>query len=174
MKFWKPTAGGRARGIFQPRPGHQRRAFTLIEAMIAIALIGLAASATFAAIGKLNEYASISRLYTSAETVAQNQIDRILSDSPFNPSWNPPQIPASLVPDSQRGGPLVQNQVPIYTDPATGEVSVMGTVTTSVVDTGTSLNGSSLNVYRATVTVNYQFRNRKFAVVMSTLRTSDI
>lgn len=142
--------------------------------MIAIALIGLAASSTFAVMGKLNEFASVSRLYTSAETVAQNQIDRILTDSPFNPSWNPPQIPASLIPDSQRGGPLIQNQIPIYTDPVTGEVSVAGTVTTSIADTGTSLNGSSLNVYRATVTVNYQFRNRKFSVVMSTMRTSDI
>jgi len=152
----------------------RKNGFTLIEALITVGLVGVAAAGTFAVMGKINEFASVSRLYTCASTIAQNQIDHILSDSPFNPSFNPPQIPAVLTTDASRGGPLVQTNVPINTDPVSNQVVVTGTLTTSVVDTSMTQNGSNLNIYRATVTVGYRFKNRSYTVVMSTMRTSDI
>ena len=111
--------------------------------------------------------ATIARLFTGAQTVAQNQIDLMFCDSPYNPQKS--QVPAELVPGTQ-----TQNNIPIYTDPVTNDVVAAGTVTSTVVDTGTSYGGYGLNVYSITVTVSYQFRGNSYQVTMSTLRTSDV
>ena len=43
---------------------------------------------------RMNTNAALCRLQTGASTVAQNQIDLILSDSPFNPQYS--QVPPEL------------------------------------------------------------------------------
>ncbi|HEY1582175.1 MAG TPA: type II secretion system protein, partial [Chthoniobacterales bacterium] len=70
--------------------------FTLIEVLVATALLGILAGSSIWALSQANTYASIARLYTGAETVAQNQIDVIMTDGPFNPQYSPPEVPPSL------------------------------------------------------------------------------
>ena len=142
-------------------------AFTLTEVLVALAMIGLMASSALWALVMINSNAAIARLYTGAMTTAQSQIDLILSDTPFDPQLD--EYPAL---GELNVGTQTQS-VPIYTDPATGNVVVSGTMTTTITDPGIELNGDDLNTYQATVTVTYQFRNRSYTVTMSTLRASD-
>ena len=59
------------------------RGFTLAEVLVATALLGLLAAGALWALTQANNYASISRLYTGAETAAQNQIDYLLTRYAF-------------------------------------------------------------------------------------------
>ena len=69
-------------------------AFTLAEVMVAIGLFGITAAAAVEALVRMNVNAALCRLQTGASTLAQNQIDLILSDAPFNPQYS--QIPPEL------------------------------------------------------------------------------
>jgi len=149
----------------------RQAAFTLAEVMVALGLFGITASAAVSAMLKMNNNAALSRLQTGASTVAQNQIDLALSDSPFNPQKN--QVPPVLTPGTANVGSTASPSVAVYTDPKTG-LNTLGWMTTVVADTGTVLNGNSLNIYRVTVTVFYRFKGRQYNVAMSTLRCSDI
>jgi type II secretory pathway pseudopilin PulG len=146
-------------------------AFTLAETMVALGLFGITSAAAVAAMLRMNNNAALSRLQTGASTVAQNQIDLCLSDSPFNPQKS--QIPPELTVGSTSTGSVTNPTVPVYTDPKSG-LQVMGWMVTDVADTGTTYNSIGLNVYQVTVTVNYKFKGRSYSVKMSTLRSSDI
>jgi prepilin-type N-terminal cleavage/methylation domain-containing protein len=148
-----------------------RAAFTLAEVMVALGLFGITAAAAIAAMLRMNNNAALSRLQTGASTVAQNQIDLCLSDSPFNPQKN--QVPLELTVGPTYAGTASSPTIPVYTDPKTG-IQIMGWMTTEVADTNTLLSGNNLNVYQITVTVNYKFKGRPYVVKMSTLRASDI
>jgi len=149
----------------------RRAAFTLVEAMVALGLFGITASAAVSAMLRMNNNASLSRLQTGASTVAQNQIDLCLSDSPFNPQKG--QVPPALTIGSTSTGTSAAPTVPVYTDPKSG-MQVMGWMVTEVANTNTTLNGNDLNIYQITVTVNYRFKGRSYSVNMGTLRSSDI
>jgi len=146
--------------------------FTLIEAVVAIALIGITITAFTITMSSLNQSASVTRNATGASTALQNQIDLILSDGPFNPqkvnSDGTPQIPPELT-----LGTHVLTNVPIYREPTSGIV-VAGTVTTTVTDMSAVLNGITLPIYRADVRVTYTYRNKSYSFARSTLRASDI
>ena len=146
--------------------------FTLIEAVVAIALIGITITAFTMTMSSLNQSASVTRNATGASTALQNQIDLILSDGPFNPqkvnSDGTPQIPPELT-----LGTHVLTNVPIYREPTSGIV-VAGTVTTTVTDMSAVLNGITLPIYRADVRVTYTYRNKSYSFARSTLRASDI
>jgi prepilin-type N-terminal cleavage/methylation domain-containing protein len=58
--------------------------FTLIEIVIALAVLGVMAAGCYIGFNAINTYAVTSRLYTEAQTAAQNQIDLILSKEPFD------------------------------------------------------------------------------------------
>lgn len=146
-------------------------AFTLAETMVALGLFGITSAAAVAAMLRMNNNAALSRLQTGASTVAQNQIDLCLSDSPFNPQKS--QIPPELTVGSTSTGSVTNPTVPVYTDPKSG-LQVLGWMVTDVADTGTVYNSIGLNVYQITVTVNYKFKGRSYTVKMSTLRSSDI
>ena len=150
----------------------RRAAFSLVEVMAAIGILGITAAVSIVALNQMNNRAFLSRCQTGASTVAQNQIDLILSEMPFNPQKS--QTPPSLTLGTQSQGTSSAPSVPIYTDPVTGVVAVRGWMTTTVADTNTTLSGVSLQIYRATVTVNYKFRGKDYSVAMSTLRSSDI
>ena len=156
-----------------PRAHFPRNAgFTLIEAVVAIALIGITITAFTMTMSSLNQSASVTRNATGASTALQNQIDLILSDGPFNPqkvnSDGTPQIPPELT-----LGTHVLTDVPIYREPTSGTV-VAGTVTTTVTDMSAVLNGITLPIYRADVRVTYTYRNKSYSFARSTLRASDI
>ena len=140
--------------------------------LVACAIFGISAGAGINGLLRMNINAALSRLQTGASTVAQARIDLFLSDGPFNPPRN--QIPPALVPGIQTIGTSAAPAIPIYTDPATGVVSVYGWMTSEVVDTATTYNGQNMNLYRVTVTVYYRYRGKVYNVVMGSLRTSDI
>jgi len=142
-------------------------AFTIAEVMVAIGLFGITASAAVAGLLRMNTNAALCRLQTGASTIAQNQIDLILSDAPFNPQYN--QIPPELAITPAAG---TSSSVAVYTDPVTN-VQVMGTMTTWIYDTNSSLNTSNLYIYKAIVTVSYIYKGRTYSVTMNTARCSD-
>ena len=74
--------------------------------------------------------------------------------------------------------PSMSKQAFIYQDPQTGAVVVTGELTSSITDTGMTMNfinatPTNLNTRKATVTVTYTFRSKQYVVAMDTLRTAD-
>ena len=67
-----------------PRPALLHRGFTLIEIVIALAVLGTMAAGVYLGFNGINAYAVSSRLYSEAQTAAQNQIDLVLSKDPFD------------------------------------------------------------------------------------------
>lgn len=74
---------GTRQGIECAHPGG-RSAFTLIEIVIALAVLGVMAAGCYIGFNAINTYAVTSRLYSEAQTAAQNQIDLVLSKEPFD------------------------------------------------------------------------------------------
>jgi prepilin-type N-terminal cleavage/methylation domain-containing protein len=58
--------------------------FTLTEIVIALAVLGTVASGAYIGFNAINTYAVSSRLYSEAQTAAQNQVDLVLSKGPFD------------------------------------------------------------------------------------------
>ena len=145
--------------------------FTLVEVLVATSLLGLLAGSALWALSQANNYASVTRLYTGAETAAQNQIDLVLTDGPFNPQTG--EVP----PELQLGTSAAQT-VTIYTEP--GGVSglthdITGQLTTTVAKCVVPLvSGADLNLYSATVVVTYTFRGRPYRVQLNAMRASDV
>ena len=150
----------------------RQAAFSLAEVMVAVGIFGIMASASIVALNQMNNRAFISRCQTGASTVAQNQIDLILSDMPFNPQKN--QVPPELTIGTTVTGSASNPSVPVYTDPRIGGIVIRGWMTTIIADTGTTINGVALSIYRVSVTVSYKFRGKTYAVTMSSMRCSDI
>jgi type II secretory pathway pseudopilin PulG len=177
-------------------------AFTMLEAMVGIAVLGIGAASTIGALTKFNSIAAISRNATGAYTVVMNQIDSFQSMSPFNPQkTNPdgtPQIPKDLVNNpptydmtvgthtigyaykDANGVPRVSNQWPVYQykNPSTGmTVVVNGTLTVAVTDVSAT---TAPNTYMAVVTITYNYLNHdgihqpNYSFSMTAIRTSDI
>src|ERR1700730_16785886 len=106
-----------------------RFGFTLMEVVMALAVIGTMGAGCYVGFNSLNTYAVSSRLYTEAQTAAQNQIDQILSKEPFDPVNS--KIPAVLT-----LGTTTTPNVFVYQDPVSGNVVVTGAMTTTVTDLG--------------------------------------
>ena len=67
-----------------PGAASLRGAFTLIEIVIALAVLGTMAAGVYIGFNSINAYAVSSRLYSEAQSAAQNQIDLVLSKDPFD------------------------------------------------------------------------------------------
>jgi prepilin-type N-terminal cleavage/methylation domain-containing protein len=65
-------------------PARRRDGFSLIEIVIALAVLGTMAAGVYLGFNSINTYAVTSRLYSEAQTAAQNQIDLALSKEPFD------------------------------------------------------------------------------------------
>jgi len=151
---------------------NRTQAFTLIEVLVATALLGLLAGSAIWALTQANNYASIARLSPGAETAAQNQIDIILTDSPFNPQANPPQIPPALT-----LGTSAAQTVTLYGEPdgAGGQThTVTGQMVTTVVSNNVVTQGQNLNLYSATVVITYTYRSKAYRVQLNAMRASDV
>ena len=159
-----------------------RAAFAFVEALVAVSLIGIGVATSLTALLKVNSIACMGRNATGAQTFAQNEIDKFLSYSPFNPqktnlSDGTPQVPK----DPNNSPPAydltlgthIYNNVPIYKDPDNGVV-VTGTITTVISDVSQSYNGVTIPMYQALVTVSYNYLNRSYTSTASTVRVSDI
>ena len=157
-------------------PPRAQTGFSIVEALVGIAVMGIGIACTVGALTKFNSIASMARNATGAYTAAMNQIDLIQSDGPFNPQKTNTDGTAQIPPELQIGTQTVNN-VSIYQDPSTG-VIVAGTMTTTVTDiSSTYTSGSTtfpLTMYKAVVTITYNYLNRNYSFSMSTIRTSDI
>jgi prepilin-type N-terminal cleavage/methylation domain-containing protein len=165
--FYKPHREGVRRGP---------NGFTLVEAVVAVALIGIGVAGTLTALTQANSVASMSRNSTGAQTAAQNQIDLLLSDAPFNPQkTNPAPDNTAQIPPELTLGTHTYTNVAIYKEPTTG-VIVSGTMTTTVADVSPTYapTGAVIPMYRATVTITYTYLKRNYTMTASTLRVSDI
>ena len=150
-----------------------QRAFTLVEVLVATAILGVLAGSAIWALVQANNYASIARLYTGAETAAQNQIDVVMTDGPFNPQYAPPQVPPCLA-----LGISAPQTVTIYTEPA-GAGGQAHAITGQMVTTVSKINVVAkgtlpLDVYSATVVVTYTFRSKNYRVQLHAMRASDV
>jgi type II secretory pathway pseudopilin PulG len=176
--------------------------FTLVEAVVAISVLGIGVASTVGALTKFNAIAATTRNATGAYTVVMNQIDLFQSMSPFNPQKTnddgTPQIPKYVEAANNPSGlatydmtigthtigykdpatGVVSNKWPVYQykDPSTGTtIVVTGTLTTTV-----SAVASAPNTYLAVVTITYDYlnhtqaNNNPYTLSASTIRTSDI
>ena len=142
-----------------------------MEVVMALAVLGTMGAGCYIGFNSLNTYAVSSRLFSEAQTCAQNQIDLILSKEPFDVTSNPQKIPAVLA-----LGTTTTPNVFVYNDPVSGNVVVTGRMDTTVTDLGATMSfagTANLNIRRATVTVSYTYRGKDYAVSMDTLRTAD-
>lgn len=165
--------------------------FTLVEAIVAISVLGVGVASTVGALTRMNSFAAVSRNATGAYAVLINQVDQFQSMSPFNPQKTnqdgTPQIPK----DNAHAYPMfdmtvtpagtwrsisvdgVSYNVPVYqySDPNTGTVVVVnGQLQMQVTD----LSASVPNTYQASIKITYTYLGRQYSFSMSTIRTSDI
>ena len=145
---------------------------------MALAVLGTMGAGCYVGFNSLNTYAITSRLFSEAQTCAQNQVDLILSKEPFDPTNNiVPAVLGGQVLASGASTTVTTPNVFVYTDPVSGNTVVTGTMTTLVTNTGSTMNftgvNTNLNTYRATVTVSYNYRGKAYNVSMDTMRTAD-
>jgi prepilin-type N-terminal cleavage/methylation domain-containing protein len=109
-----------------------RAAFTLLEIIVALTVLGVMSAGCYLGFNGINTYAVSSRLYSEAQTAAQNQIDLILSREPFdisaayvsgtfNPALN--RIPIEVMTTAEIDG-LVASGVLFPTTPPTSPPAI--------------------------------------------------
>src|SRR5437764_10706428 len=117
-----------------------RAAFTLMEVVMALAVIGTMGAGAYVGFNSLNTYAISSRLYSEAQTAAQNQIDLILSKEPFDPvNTKIPAVLGGQVLAANASTTITTPNVFVYKDPVSGNVVVDGTMTTKIRNHGTTM-----------------------------------
>jgi type II secretory pathway pseudopilin PulG len=149
-----------------------RAGLTLVEVMVASAMIALTCTTFMFVFTQLNQMAMINRLFTGATVAAETQIDLINTDTPFVPAATN-EVPTELTPGTATTSVNIYNN----NDPSSPMI-IPGTMTTTVTAVNaTYTNGSvqdTLYLYTATVTVTYTYRNTNYSVSLSTMRTADI
>src|ERR1700736_3980070 len=171
-----------------PKPTCDPAGFTMVETIIAIAVLGLGVASTIGALTKINSIAAMSRNRTGAYTVLMNQVDLFQSMSPFNPQKTNQDGTAQIPKDASNGsypkydmtvgthnmsvdGTTYNIPVYEYKDASNNVVLVVnGTLSETVTDLSSTLP----NTYQATFTITYTYLNRNYTFSMSTIRTSDI
>jgi prepilin-type N-terminal cleavage/methylation domain-containing protein len=159
-----------------------RAGFTMVETIVAIAVLGIGVVSTIGALTKMNAIAAMSRNNTGAYTVLTNQVDLFQSMSPFNPQKA--QIPT----DTSHGGYPTYDltagthnisvngttfNVPVYEyRDATNNVVLV--VNGAMTETVTDLSASLPNTYQAVFTLSFTYLGRNYTYSVSTIRTSDI
>jgi prepilin-type N-terminal cleavage/methylation domain-containing protein len=73
-------------------------AFTLLEIVIALAVLGVMSGACYIGFNSISAYGVSTRLFSEAQTAAQNQTDLVLSKEPFDPSTSGAYISGTFNP----------------------------------------------------------------------------
>ena len=162
--------------------------FTMVETIIAIAVLGLGVATTIGALTKINSLAAMGRNSTGAYTILMNQVDLFQSMSPFNPQKTNSDGSAQIPKDTSHGSYPTCDMtigthnisvngtnfnVPVYEyrDSSNNVVLVVnGTLTETVTD----LSATLPNSYQAVFTITFTYLNRNYTYSVSTIRTSDI
>jgi hypothetical protein len=127
--------------------------------MIGLAVILVVGGTAITCMIQINRQAQIHRLYTYAAVAVQNQIQLVLTDTPYIPQQSSQYpIPSELTTGA------TSTSITICSDPL-----VTGTMTSTV-----STANSSLNVAQILVTLTYTYRNKSYSVTENTMRASDI
>jgi prepilin-type N-terminal cleavage/methylation domain-containing protein len=169
-------------------------AFTFVEILIAISVIGIGIATTIGALTQTNSLASNARNATGAYTMLMNEVDLFQSMSPFNPQRKNQDGTAQIPKDSAHGSYSLYDMnttsgsprqlsvdgttwnVPVYEYKDSNNnvvVVVNGQLTETVTDLS-SATPALPNTYQANFTLTYTFRNRTYTYSVSTIRTSDI
>jgi prepilin-type N-terminal cleavage/methylation domain-containing protein len=145
-----------------------RSGFTFVELMVAMAILVIFAATTFVALTQYNRFATASRLRIHALALAQQEIDEILTVQ-----WRVSAArPAPLAAGTRNEENLVINADALNTQ--TGLGSIFTPLVTPIRATRTvQITNVSARTVAATVTVSFNFANRPYSVVLSTIRSSD-
>ena len=151
------------------------RAFTLVELLVSISIIGLIAGSSIYAMLDSNRFAASDRVRTAAKTACQEKIDQALT-TPYSPPDALPtlfttggSIPAPSGSPDQGTQTIPTETIALYVDQDdTTRTVVQGTRTTRV-----SLSDSILGLVRVWVRVDYSFRGKAYAYEMYVVRAPD-
>jgi Tfp pilus assembly protein PilV len=171
-------------------------AFTLIEAMVAIAVLAVGVATTIGALTKINAMAASGRNTTGAYAVLMNQVDLFQSMSPFNPQKTNQDGTVQIPKDSSHGSFPIYDMtvtsagtwrsisvdgttfnVPVYQykDPVSGTVVVVqGLLQIQVTDLNFAGTSPSSGPYQALFKMTYTYLGRNYSFQMSSIRSSDI
>ena len=147
--------------------------FTLVEVLIAGALLAMLISGAVTALTQMNRSATAARLRTIALAVAQQRVDQI-ETTPWQ-DWV--TRPAILAVDGTGTRTTTENNVPLNNDnynAATSLISPYTNLDAQVLSTRTTvITNLPPRSLRAVVTVTFTYRNRLMTITLNTLRTTD-
>jgi hypothetical protein len=142
----------------------------LMEAMVAVAILGLVAVGATHALLTANRLAASSRVWTSARAVVQRNLDTALTIT-FTQTSVPPILAftsgAGEVWDDDGGS---DNTVQIAVQDGPGLVVASGVLTRTVTAVA---NPDNADIRRVTFRLDYQYRGRPVSLAMSTMRSVD-
>ena len=144
--------------------------FTLVQIMIASAIIVIVGLASVQALVLMNRKAAVMRTLSNARAVVQRNIDTAMG-VPLTASSVPPILAITTatgaVYDDDGGG---DNLVNIALLRAGTSAWLKGTLTRTVV---AEANADNADIRRVTFSVTYTYRGRPYTFAMTTLRTID-
>jgi prepilin-type N-terminal cleavage/methylation domain-containing protein len=151
-----------------------RGAFTLVELMVSLSIIGLVASSSVFALLDSNRFATKDRLTSVAKAACQERIDQALTTPYTTPDALPPLFVLNGIIPAPNGSPdrgtqTTTESVSLYIDQlSTNQVVVQGTRVTRV-----SLSDAALGLVRVWVRVDYSFRSKPYSYEMYVVRAPD-
>ena len=150
------------------RANRSRHGFTIVETVMASAMISIFVLGSMAALTQMNRYAGVARLRTMALAVAQERIDEILTTSWMVTAARPAVLTA---------GTRTESSLPLGTDSLNDQVGLKSNFTSLGVPVNatrtTQITDLTTRQFRAVVTVSFTYRSRAYQVALTTLRTTD-
>ena len=149
------------------------RAFTIIEAVVAMGIVAIAYGMTTQGLLFMNRAAAFSRLRTSARIIVERNILTALSipySGAIAPAILAPTAAGGAVYDDDGGG---DNLVDLMVQDTGGPVIVRGTLTRIVTLTTTSLDtpNPATDIRKVTFRLNYTYAGRNFSYEITTYRS---
>ena len=153
-----------------PRPRAQGAgAFTLVQLMIAAAIIVVVGVSSISTMLTVNREAATMRMFSNARAIVQRNMDAALV-APFSATSAPPILATTgssgALYDEDGDGSYTENVVTTRS----GNVLVTGTLNRTVV---AESNSDSAPIFRITFQLNYTFRGRSYSYQMTSLRSQD-
>jgi type II secretory pathway pseudopilin PulG len=145
-----------------------RTGFTFVEVLVAAGVLIIFTASALAALTQFNRYAHASRLRSHALSLAQQQIDQILTVQ-----WRANATrPAVLNPGTRTESNLVLNAD--IKNEQTGLRSQFTSLAHPVSGTRvTQITNLTTRTLRADVTVNFVYAGRNYSIALTTIRATD-
>lgn len=146
------------------------RGFTLVQVMVASAIIVIVGLASVQALVLMNRKAAVNRALNNARAVVQRNIDTAMG-VPFTSSVQPAILgitaATGAVYDDDGGGDNLVNVALLRSGTSAW---LKGTLTRTVV---AETNPDGADIRRVTFSITYAYRGRNYTYAMTTLRTQD-